>query len=372
MSQFLAYRGFSLQRAAPPTKVLLTAFNVVVALAVGVGIAMYQVRTGLTPVGGVAHYRGTPLDPGPSALELLDATHPHLFASAFLLFVLGHLFALTRASARRKTQLALLGFAAVVVDAAALTAAVRRTYDSLRVVDSLLSTYRDDSEISRVNRGAGGGPTPVSPTFAAVLDEALRTARRSSGAFDPAGGRWRGIAWDPATGRVALPAGAALDFGGIAKGYALDRAALALAGAADSAVLSVGGQLLVLGGGPGRPVGIADPDNPLALLALLDGPAGRFSVSTSSQGEQPGHIVDPGTGRAAERARSVSVLARTGIVADAWSTALFVLGCDRALALAEEMDGLDVLCADESVRWTADLDGRVALPTAAPPPGPGS
>ena len=119
MSQFLAYRGFSLQRAAPSTKVLLTAFNVVVTLAVVLGVAMYQVRTRLTPLGGAAYYRGTEADRGPSALELLDATHPHLFASAFLLFVLGHLFALTRAPQRTKIRLALVGFATVVVDAAA-------------------------------------------------------------------------------------------------------------------------------------------------------------------------------------------------------------------------------------------------------------
>jgi hypothetical protein len=118
VSQYLAYRGFSLERAARPTKVLLTAFNVVVTIAVLAGIAMYQIRTGLTPAGGAAYYRGSEADPGPSALQLLDATHPHLFASAFLLFVLGHLFALTRASSRAKTRLAVLGFAAVVVDAA--------------------------------------------------------------------------------------------------------------------------------------------------------------------------------------------------------------------------------------------------------------
>lgn len=115
MSQYLAYRGFTLSRAAMSTKLLLTAFNVVVAIAVAVGIAMYQVRTHLTPVGTADYYAG---EDGPSALELLDATHPHLFASAFLLFVLGHLFALTRVSQRIKTRLALLGFAAVVLDAA--------------------------------------------------------------------------------------------------------------------------------------------------------------------------------------------------------------------------------------------------------------
>jgi hypothetical protein len=117
VSQYLAYRGFDLRRAAVSTKVLLTAFNLVVALAVAMGVVMYQVRTQLTPSGTAAYYAGSP--EGPTALELLDATHPHLFASAFLLFVLGHLFALTRASQRIKTRLAVLAFAAVVVDAAA-------------------------------------------------------------------------------------------------------------------------------------------------------------------------------------------------------------------------------------------------------------
>jgi hypothetical protein len=119
MSQYLAYRGFRYQRAAGSTKALLTAFHVVVALAVSLGIVMYHVRTQLTPMVGVTYYRGTEAEPGPSALELLDATHPHLFASAFLLFVLGHLFALTQVSQRAKARLAVLGFTTVVIDAAA-------------------------------------------------------------------------------------------------------------------------------------------------------------------------------------------------------------------------------------------------------------
>ena len=264
-------------------------------------------------------------------------------------------------------------------DSAALGVAVNRAFDSLRLVDSLLSTYREDSEISRVNRGAGSAGRPVSDAFAAVLGEALRVARRSGGAFDPTLRNWRGVAFDSAARTVRLTPGLRLDFGGIAKGYALDRAALALAGVADSAVLSLGGQLLVFGESPrapGRPVGIPDPDNPLVLLALVDLPPGRRSVSTSSQGEQPGHIVDPRTGRAAARARSATVVAPTAIAADAWSTALFVLGCDSALAFAAGQGGdgaaaMSVVCADDRVRWSADLDGRVSLPTDSAPPGRG-
>ncbi|MGH7699978.1 MAG: FAD:protein FMN transferase [Gemmatimonadales bacterium] len=267
-------------------------------------------------------------------------------------------------------------------DSAALLAAVQRAFDSVRTVDSLLSTFRDDSEISQINRAtrnAKGLPDgraqrrSVSPTFAAVLAEALRVARSSGGAFDPTLRDWRAVAFDSAARTVRLHRGATLDFGGIAKGYALDRAALALDGVADSAVLDLGGQLLVVQRATGNvkrvwPIGIADPDRPLRLLALIEVPLRRFSVSTSSQSEQPGHLRDPRSGEAASRARSVTVIARSGMSADAWSTALFVAGCDSALALAGRL-GLSVLCADERVRWTADLEGRVALPTDSAAPG---
>ena len=249
-------------------------------------------------------------------------------------------------------------------DSAALTRALGSAHDSVRLVDSLLSTFRDDSEISRINRGAGSGERSVSVPFQVVLREALRVAELSGGAFDPTLRDWRRVRFDSGQGTVDLGQGIALDFGGIAKGYALDRAALALEGVADSAVLDLGGQLLVVGRDVKRlwPVGISDPDHPLDLLALLEIPSNRFSVSTSSQAEQPGHIRDPRTGRPAALARSVTVVAPTATAADAWSTAFFVLGCDAALALAERL-ALGLVCADERVRWTPDLEGRVALPT---------
>jgi thiamine biosynthesis lipoprotein len=265
-------------------------------------------------------------------------------------------------------------------DSAALRAAVLAAYDSVRAVDSALSTFRDDSEISRINRAAGSGRrTGVSPMFAAVLHEALRVARFSEGAFDPTQRDWRGVSFDTLAHTVGLRRGFALDFGGIAKGYALDRAALPLEIAADSAVLDLGGQLLVTAprGADARDsrdprhrraVGISDPEHPLEALALLEIAPGRRSVSTSAQGEQPGHIRDPHTNAAATASRSVTVVAQSAMTADAWSTAFFVMGCERALPLAERI-GVSVLCADESVRWTPDLDGWVSLPTDSAVPG---
>jgi FAD:protein FMN transferase len=264
-------------------------------------------------------------------------------------------------------------------DSAALDRALDAAFDSVRRVDSLLSTYNAGSEISRINRGVGRGAWRVSQTFAAVLAQALEVARLSNGAFDPTLHDWRGVRFDRAARTVRLAPGRPLDFGGIAKGYALDQARLALGGVADSGVLNLGGQVLILrrsggravgrSGGPAvrRTVGVVDPDDPDRVIALIEVDSG--SVSTSSQVERPGHIVDPrggrgrgrGRGGPATRARSVTVVASTGIVADAWSTALFVLGCDSALVLAERVGGMGVVCVDRVVRWSPGLDGRVAI-----------
>jgi len=259
-------------------------------------------------------------------------------------------------------------------DSAALDRALDAVRDTTEALDSLLSTFRDDSEISQVNRGSGTreGET-VTAAFAAVLAEALAVARASAGAFDPTQRDWRGVTLDSTRGTVRVRRGLALDFGGIAKGYALDRAAALLAGVADSALLDLGGQFLWVGPATRRTVGIADPINSLVAIAAVELREG--SISTSSQAEQPDHIVEPRRGRpAGSSSRSVTVLASRGIAADAWSTAFFVMGCDRALALAPRLTAwrVSIVCADSGeVRWTGDLDGRVFLPTtpegAAPP-----
>lgn len=150
MTQYFTYRGFALHRAPGHIRVLLTVFVAVVSLSVAVGIVNYQVRTGLTASGSAAWYRGTgpgsgmgdgpgagdgaatgassqevTADAGPlattplrekSPLELLDATHPHLFNQAFLFFVLGHIVALCAVPPRRKKALYLAAFLAVLVD----------------------------------------------------------------------------------------------------------------------------------------------------------------------------------------------------------------------------------------------------------------
>lgn len=158
------------------------------------------------------------------------------------------------------------------------------------------------------------------------------------------------------------------------RGQALDQALLALRPDVDSAILNLGGQYLIMASTE-RGVGIADPDNSLRTLANVTVPPGTWGLSTVSPVEQTDPVLDPRTGAVAEAVRAVTVVAPSAEAAGAWSLAFYVLGCDSALALAPRV-GVGSVCADDRVRWTPDLEGRVVVTTdsagrAATGPGPG-
>ena len=242
-------------------------------------------------------------------------------------------------------------------------------------VDSLMSTYKPDSEISVLNAAAGTGAwTALSPWTEEVLAASLRWARRSGGAFDPTVGPlmrawgfrggpkrppdpaalatarahvgWQAVTLDTAGHRARLERPAmALDFGGVAKGYALDRAldemrrAWALSGMAD-----LGGNVAVYGPAPsgdGWRLGIRHPRRTAETMGRVT--LERGSVATSGDYEQMfevegvryGHIMDPRTGAPARGIVAVTVAAPDGLLADVLSTTLFVMGPEAGGRLLE-------------------------------------
>jgi len=247
--------------------------------------------------------------------------------------------------------------------------------DTVASLEARLSNWRATSELSRLNSTGAG---EISPALAAVLDSAIALARSTSGAFDPTV-ESLSLAWDlrgqgrvpPAheldaararvgwervrLGGVSAGAtradlgGAALDLGGIGKGFALDRAADVLrAQGVAGAALDAGGQWRVFGVGAcslwvAHP---ADRDRPAVQVAMRDG-----SLSTSAQserfvragGRRIGHVIDPRTGQPLATHASVSVWARSGTRADALSTALLVMGHDGARAFAAAHPDIGVL-----------------------------
>jgi len=258
-------------------------------------------------------------------------------------------------------------------------AAIDAAVAELRRVEWMMSRYSPTSDVGRANRLAARDAVDVSPSTVAVLEAAIAWAIGSDGAFDPCIGRAVEL-WDvehrtapPPAGDVRRLAGrrlyraldvdggtrprvrltdrdAAIDLGGIAKGYGVDRAADALRrrGIAQG-IVNVGGDLYAIGhsddGDPWR-VGIRSPADPHALTGTID--VADAAVATSGdyerffeyRGRRYHHLLDPET--AAPRvsaAHSVTIRASSCLAADAAATAAFGLEREAARALLRSAAG---------------------------------
>lgn len=232
-------------------------------------------------------------------------------------------------------------------------------FAALTRVDDTMSLWKE-SELTRLNDNGHGR---ASTDLLAVLRHALDVARASGGAFDPtieplvraAGGlgaprrRLRAserraliarvgfsrVQIDLETSEVTLAPGTRLDFGGIAKGHAADLALEALRRAGATRGLVNLGQSSIGAFGEELAIDARNPERrgapPWASFRVTDG-----AVSTSGGDQQPGHILDPKTGRPAGGVLAATVVARTGIEADALSTAVYVLGAEKGLRLLEQ------------------------------------
>ncbi len=257
--------------------------------------------------------------------------------------------------------------------------AARVAEEALRDVEVRMSTYIEASELSRLNAAPADERMRLSRETRDLMDFARRMSRRTWGAFDPTArpiielwkrsGRARELPDDDAvdTARAASGwehfrfvdgavvkdnAAAGVDLGGIAKGYAIDRAveAVRAAGAAGGLV-EVGGDLRCFGERPTQgkwTVAVQSPfadDDAIAALALASGAvctSGNYRRFSEIDGRRYSHIVDPRTGRPVDRAPSVTVVAPTATAADAWATALSVLGPEGLETLADE-DGVEAM-----------------------------
>jgi thiamine biosynthesis lipoprotein len=246
----------------------------------------------------------------------------------------------------------------------------------LREIESILSIYQRDSQLSRLNRD--GFLNRPHQHLLTVLAASLETARRSSGAFDVS----VQPLWDlyaaaqkqnrrPTDAEIADARrkvdrkriemtdsriglnddGMAITFNGIAQGYATDRVTAVLAKHGVQLALIDVGELAALGdktaGEPWK-TGIQHPREPDAYVAIakLEGrclaTSGDYATTFSDTGDKRDHhIFDPATGRSPTEFSSVSVVAKTAMEADALSTAVFVLGMERGRKLIEATPGAD-------------------------------
>ncbi|MBX3177417.1 MAG: FAD:protein FMN transferase [Candidatus Hydrogenedentes bacterium] len=265
------------------------------------------------------------------------------------------------------------------LDPAATNSAAAAVDAALQRVDGLMSTYKPDSEISRLNQHGAGEPFPLSEETFAVIALAVEVGAKSGGAFDitvgPLVNAW---GFGPEAGRDPPPeeiarlraltgpdklaldaeaktvtkaeAGVYCDLSAIAKGYAVDRAAAALDALGHANyMVEVGGEVRAAGrNANGVPWRIAiekprDYERAVQEVVALDGvslaTSGDYRNFYESGGRRVSHTIDPKTGQPVNHAlASASVIHEECALADAYATALMALGPDAGEAFARAHD----------------------------------
>ena len=266
----------------------------------------------------------------------------------------------------------------------------RETAELLSGLEAKLSVTRADSEVARLNAGK---TVDLSKETAELLRRSLRLRDETGGALEPFLYPLTRL-WGFTTGDYRVPSdaeiaetlagirggsytlegdtaslhGLALDFGAVAKGYAGQLAAERLrAAGVTSAILSLGGNVQTVGLKPDGSlwnVAIRDPEDPEGYLGVLA--VGETAVVTSGgyqryfeeDGVRYIHILDPETGRPADAGlSSVTIVSADGLLADGLSTALYVLGLDRAEALWRDRSDFEavLVAKDGAIYVTAGL-----------------
>jgi len=265
--------------------------------------------------------------------------------------------------------------------------AISQAYSELERIEAIMSEWRPQSPISRVDAAAGKHAVEVPAELRAMLQRSIRYSEKTEGTFDVT---WRGMGnlWHfddsfvpPARAAVEaarrnidyraikiqgnsiyLPEGKNIGLGGIAKGYGVNRAVdvLVKAGFTDCLV-DGGGDVKVSGSNQTNPwqLGIQNPRKPRGEMLGVVRLAGRALVTSGDyerfrivDGIRYHHIIDPRTGWPANAATSVSVLsddAEQGVVL---AKAIFILGPEKGLALARA-EGVDALLIDPAGRQHA-------------------
>jgi thiamine biosynthesis lipoprotein len=212
-----------------------------------------------------------------------------------------------------------------------------RLFDWLRLVDATFSTYKEDSEISRLNRGELA-LADAAPDVRQVLERCDELREETGGYFDT---RFDGGAVDPS---------------GLVKGWSVDRAAAILQEAGQrNYAINAGGDIRLRGGA--RPdavwrVGIQHPGVREGVAAIVEGD--DLAVATSGEYARGQHVLDPHTGRPPSGVLSVTITGPDLATADAYATAAFAMGADRAPAWTARLRGYEAMTilADERVLST--------------------
>ncbi len=267
-------------------------------------------------------------------------------------------------------------------DKAAGEAAIDAVFADMRRIDAAMSTYKPDSEVSRVNAAAGKGPVAISAELFSLIETAQQYSQLSNGVFDIT---YASVGYlydyrahihpDAAAIDKALPnidyrqlkldavkhtiafgkPGMRIDLGGIGKGYAVDRGIDILkARGIAHAMVNAGGDTRVMGDRLGKPwvIGIRHPDRKDEVVLRIPLVDAAFSTSGDYEryfdegGVRYDHIIDPKTGRSPHGVRSATVIASTATRTDGLTKSVFILGPQEGIAFIDRLEDADAIVID--------------------------
>jgi thiamine biosynthesis lipoprotein len=283
-------------------------------------------------------------------------------------------------------------------DKSAGEAAITSVFDDMRRIDRLMSTWKEDTEISRVNREAGKHPVKISPELFKLLQTSVEYSELTHGAFDITyasvgylydfkkgvhpdpkaiaaalpGINWRHMVLDPKQTSVYFTRpGMRIDLGGIAKGYSVDRGIEILQKhGITRAMVNAGGDTRIIGDRFGRPwvVGIRDPDHENKMFLRMPLSDTAFSTSGDYEryfdedGKRFHHIIDPKTGDSARKCRSVTIISGTATRTDALTKSVFIMGPEVGIEFIDTLPDVDAVAVAP--------DGKVYYSKGLSPPEP--
>jgi FAD:protein FMN transferase len=282
-------------------------------------------------------------------------------------------------------------------DKAAGEAAIASVFADMHRIDRLMSTWKEDTEISMVNRDAGKHPVKISAELFRLLQTSVEYSELTQGAFDITyasvgylydfkkgvhpdkqaidaalpGINWRHMVLDPKRTTVHFTRpGMRIDLGGIAKGYSVDRGIEILRSQGITrAMVNAGGDTRIIGDRFGRPwvVGIRDPDHENKMFLRMPLSDTAFSTSGDYEryfdedGKRFHHIIDPKTGDSARKCRSVTVISGNATRTDALTKSVFIMGPEEGIEFIDTLPDVDAVAVAP--------DGKVYYSKGLAPPG---
>jgi thiamine biosynthesis lipoprotein len=280
-------------------------------------------------------------------------------------------------------------------DALLFANAAEEAFAEISRLEEIFSSYKSTSDVSRVSASAGRVGVKVSPEVIEVVETALQIAKLSEGAFDPTIGALKEV-WSfsgetkplPKKERVAKllkrvdysqiyvdndvvgirEAWVKMNLGGVAKGYIVGRAVEVLkARGAMRGIVKAGGDMFVFSddGSEFFEIGILHPRKKGEMLGTLKLKSGAIATSGDYErffmagGVKYHHILDPATGFPARRSISATVTSIDPTLADALSTAVFVMGPESGLKMIESLEGVEgvIVAADGTLYQSSGMKG---------------